>query len=200
MTVKEIHVDRNQLGATAKELGSGGYGTVYAHSKKTLCLKETVFPMPNELNALMRLKGKKLKNVVTIHDVVYKANKGVCRHESQSRLYVVMERLRHPKPMHVRWFVELQTATKCDIWAARSSMTLLNKDVASYIRKCSGAKKKFCQALVNGAKELHKHGIVHEDVHDENFMITKDGVPKFVDFGIVKLRARHKIKKPKTVK
>ena len=42
---------------------------------------------------------------------------------------------------------------------------------------------KICEAL----DYAHKQGIVHRDVKPANIIITKDGVPKLMDFGIAKL-------------
>src|SRR3989304_6107558 len=42
--------------------------------------------------------------------------------------------------------------------------------------------------VAQGLKAAHEKDIVHRDIKPENVMLTKDGLPKIMDFGIAKLR------------
>jgi serine/threonine protein kinase/tetratricopeptide (TPR) repeat protein len=44
--------------------------------------------------------------------------------------------------------------------------------------------------VAEGMKQAHEHGIVHRDVKPANVMLTVDGIPKIVDFGIATLVGR----------
>ncbi len=49
------------------------------------------------------------------------------------------------------------------------------------------AKLRLAQQFCEGLSHAHKHGFVHRDVKPANILVTKEGIVKVVDFGIVHL-------------
>lgn len=43
--------------------------------------------------------------------------------------------------------------------------------------------KKFCESLDDQISKMHTKGLYHRDLHDDNVMIDKEGLPVIIDFG-----------------
>lgn len=171
-----------QLGVDKRiRLGEGAFGVVYGTSSRLTCVKVTGHNNDNELIALMRTKGRKLKNVVNVHDVFVAMNG-----KSIETIYIVMERLKKLTQREKEYLVDLRYKTN-----AFTSAGLLDSRVKKYIKSLRNKREReFCRGIVNGAKELAKLGIDHHDMHSENFLKTSSGKPKFIDIGIVELTKR----------
>jgi len=49
-------------------------------------------------------------------------------------------------------------------------------------------KKEIFLKILNGVNSAHKRGIIHKDLKPENIFISKDNIPKIIDFGLAKTK------------
>ncbi|OHS94558.1 CAMK family protein kinase [Tritrichomonas foetus] len=77
--------------------------------------------------------------------------------QESNRIYIVME------------FID-----GCDLLNYINSKQFINE---------YDSRKLFCQ-MVCGLNYIHSHNIMHRDIKAENFMVTKGGKVKFIDFGL----------------
>ncbi|MEK6571808.1 MAG: serine/threonine-protein kinase [Bacteroidota bacterium] len=159
-----------------EKLGEGGMGVVYKAQDLKLDRPVAVKFLPAHLSASAENKARFVQeakaaaalnhpNILSVYDI----------DEQEGSMFFVME------------YVEGETL--------KSRITNL------YLKGASGSAGKSSEGIpvrqaldwtiqiAQGLKAAHEKNIVHRDIKPENIMLTKDGLPKIMDFGIAKLRS-----------
>ncbi|MDL2298774.1 serine/threonine protein kinase [Synergistaceae bacterium OttesenSCG-928-D05] len=58
----------------------------------------------------------------------------------------------------------------------------------------SAQTEKIAIGLLRALEALHAHNVIHRDIKPENILITKDGTPKLIDFGVARIYREHETK------
>lgn len=159
LTAKELSrivIKRN------RELGRGGYGTVYlAVDKKTqepYAVKEVVFDSKN-LGMVKALRGE----------------------------FEMLSQLRHPHIVQVYNYVVDEKSNSARIimeYMANGSVRSMTKRLGGSLDEAS-ARKVMYQAIL-GLHYLHMKGIIHRDTKPDNLLVDSEGTVKLSDFGTCK--------------
>ena len=98
-----------------------------------------------------------------------------------------LARLNHPNIVH---FINYHTDDEGNIYLIMEYAD--GYSLENYIKSVSGliVEEKICaffEPLLDAFEYAHKHKIIHKDIKPSNIVITNDGVPKILDFGIATL-------------
>ena len=145
-----------------KRLGVGGFGEVWLATQESDLLKRRV--------AIKLLKGGMDSASVLERFELERKVLDTLNHPNISRLFGggVTE---DGRSYFIMEFVEGLTL---DLWCKRQNLTVTER-LAIFRQVCSGV------------AHAHSLGIVHRDLKPANVMVTADGVPKLLDFGIAKI-------------
>ncbi len=150
-------------------IGEGGMGAVYRAKQKSLKRRVAIKVLPSNLAADQRLlsrfklEAETASRLVSPHIVqVY----SIGQHDDLH--YYAME------------FVD-GTDLYDVLKKARDDNKPLTPDEAS----------NYIMQAAKGLAEAGRHGVVHRDIKPPNLMLTRDGMVKIADFGIVKVMGEH---------
>jgi len=125
-----------------------------------------------EANACKRLMNKRLKNVVKIHNVYSLYWPAEWAPSSNKFGYEQIYAIEMEKLYYKERFAQSD---------------LLIEDIIYKFSINKGCE--LLSDIVNGYKELMRYGIFYRDLHSRNIMFDKNGVLKFIDFGIIDLKS-----------
>jgi formylglycine-generating enzyme required for sulfatase activity/tRNA A-37 threonylcarbamoyl transferase component Bud32 len=152
-------------------IGEGGMGAVYRAKQMSLKRRVALKVLPPNLGADARLLQR-------FHLEAQTASKLVSPHVVQ--VYFIGEH-------DGNHFYAMEFVDGTDLYdvlkKARDENRLLTPDEA-----CN-----FILQAAKGLAEAGRHGVVHRDIKPPNMMVTKDGLVKIADFGIVKVLGEHNL-------
>jgi formylglycine-generating enzyme required for sulfatase activity/tRNA A-37 threonylcarbamoyl transferase component Bud32 len=152
-------------------IGEGGMGAVYRAKQKSLKRRVAIKVLPPNLGADPRLLQR-------FHLEAQTASKLVSPHIVQ--VYFIGEH-------EGNHFYAMEFVDGTDLYDVIKKSRDDNKPLTP---------DEACNFIVQAAKglsEAGRHGVVHRDIKPPNMMVTKDGLVKIADFGIVKVLGEHNL-------
>ena len=142
------------------KIGEGGMGKVYLGEHKYI-------------------KQQKVAIKVIHKDMVNDFTINLLKNEAEN-----LAKLNHPNIVH---FYDYHIDEDGTIYLIMEDADGISLD--EYINTISGliVEDRICpffEPILDAVQCAHKHGIIHKDIKPSNIIITKDGIPKILDFGI----------------
>jgi serine/threonine protein kinase/Flp pilus assembly protein TadD len=153
-----------------EKLGEGGMGVVYKAQDLKLDRPVAIKFLPSHLSAAEENKARFIQearataalnhpNILNVYDIDEQPSA-----EGAGGMYFVME------------YVEGKTL-KSHIASLKAGQGILIPQTLDWVVQ-----------VAQGLRAAHEKGIVHRDIKSENIMLSADGHPKVMDFGIAKLK------------
>ncbi len=150
-----------------REIGRGGMGTVY----------EAVQDRPSRTVALKMIRPEYSSAAVLKRFELEAEVLGRLDHPGIAHIYEAGVASREESPVWggYPWFaMEYVRGERLDVWAVRSKPT---------IRERLEVLAKIADAL----HHAHQKGVIHRDIKPANIVVSEDGAPKLLDFGIARV-------------
>jgi non-specific serine/threonine protein kinase len=148
-----------------EKLGEGGMGVVYKAQDLKLDRPVAIKFLPPHLSASEENKARFMQEARATAALNHPNILNVYDiDEQENRMFFVME------------FIEGKTL-KSHIMSLKAGEGIPVRQAIDWTMQ-----------IAQGLKAAHEKGIVHRDIKPENIMLTKDGHPKVMDFGIAKLK------------
>lgn len=173
----------------SQPIGQGGMGIVYAGNGIIECNPAELYPVALKLitnptqDLILRAQREASvqidhPNLLRMYGFVSNMEVDAATGTYQPRFYVVMELL---SGVTLKDIIEGKTSDNFgqSVPAAEELYSLYVSDRLSFVRTVF-------QNVLDGAAELHSHGIVHRDLDPSNIMVTSTGGLKIIDYGICK--------------
>jgi len=147
-----------------RELGSGGMGTVYLAER-------------TEGDFRHQVAVKVLRRGLDTDDLL-------ARFRAERR---ILAGLRHPNVAHL---VDGGSTSDGRPWLAMEYVEGVPLDAHCTAQKLGEqARVRLVREVASAVREVHRNLVVHRDIKPSNVLVTSEGVPKLLDFGIAKLVA-----------